>query len=206
MKIRILTCILLPLFLAGCSYFNGTRLEGALGADEDLISFSYSIAQKLEEGALPPLQARNPDQPILVTTFVDNNDLTKTSQFGRLLQQHITSRLVQLGYTVKEIKLREELLIKPKSGETILSRDVKLLKPSLSAQAILVGTYSYSGRTLYISARLINPDTSTIISSVDYRLIMDANVMAMFGVTPAGSDSFGPVSEPKGSLFDKVFY
>ena len=81
MKIRILTCILLPLLLAGCSYFNGTRLEGALGADEDLISFSYSIAQKLEEGALPPLQARNPDQPILVTTFVDNNDLTKTSQF-----------------------------------------------------------------------------------------------------------------------------
>lgn len=206
MKTRILALILIPFFLTGCSYFNGTRLEGVLGADENLISLSYELTQKLEQSALPPLQPRNPDQPILITTFVDNNDLTKASRFGRILQEHIASRLVQLGYTVKEIKMRNELLIKPKAGETILTRDLRLLNPSLSAQAILVGTYSHTGRTMYISARLINPETSSIISSIDYRLIMDANVMAMFGVTPAGADPFGPIDAPKASLFDRIFY
>ena len=207
MKIRMLSLIAIPLLLAGCSsYFNGTKLESVLGADEDLISFSYSITQKLEESAFPPLQPRNPDQPVLVTTFVDNDDLSKTSQFGRILQEHITSRLVQLGYTVKEIELRNEMLIKPNSGETILSRDLRQLKPTQSAQAILVGTYSHTGRTLYISTRLINPENSTIIASVDSRLIMDANIMAMFGMTPAGPDPYGPIDKPKESLFDRVFY
>jgi TolB-like protein len=206
MNIRILPIILLPFLLATCSYFNGTPLENELGADENLISFSYTITQKLVENARTSLQPGNPDMPILVTTFVDNNDLTRTSQFGRILQEHIISRLVQLGYTVKEIKLRDQLLIKPKSGETILSRDLRLIKPSLTAQAILVGTYSRAGRTMYISARLINPETSAIVSSVDNRLIMDPTVMAMFGVTPAGDDQFGPIDKPKMSLFDRLFY
>lgn len=204
MKPCVLLSLLLTLSLAGCSYFNGTKLEGILGADENLISLSYKITQQLEERATPRLMPRNPDQPLLVTTFVDNNDLTRTSHFGRILQEHITSRFVQLGYTVREIKLRDSLVMKPKSGETILSRDIRLVSPSLSAQAILVGTYSYTNRTMYISARLINPETATIISSADYQLIMDDNVLAMFGRQRTAEESM--VAPPKESAFDKIFY
>ena len=99
--------LLLLLCLSGCTYFNGTRLEGYLGADENLISLSYKISEDLEENAVPRLMPRHPDQPLLTTTFVDNNDLNQTSRFGRILQEHITSRFVQLGYTVKEIKIAE---------------------------------------------------------------------------------------------------
>ena len=204
MKSRIFLALLMVLFLSGCTVFNGTQLEGVLGADENLVSLSYQITKKLKESAIPRLMPRNPDHPLLITTFVDNNDLTRTSHFGRVLQEHITSRFVQLGYTVKEIKLRESLLVRPKSGETMLSRDINAINPSVSAQAILVGTYSYAQRTMYISARLINPENSTIISSVDYRLIMDENMLAMFGVA-SGDDQF-TVSKPKESLFNKIFY
>ena len=206
MKIRILLFLLLPLALSGCSYFNGTKLEGLLGADENLVALSYKITKQLEETAVPRLMPRNPDQPLLVTTFVDNNDLTRTSHFGRILQEHITSRFVQLGYTVREIKLRDSLLMKPKSGETILSRDLRLVSPSLSAQAVLVGTYSYTNRTMYISARLINPETTTIISSADYQLIMDENVLAMFGRQRTKEDEQYVVDPPKESAFNKIFY
>lgn len=206
MKTSIILSLLLTLSLSGCSYFNGTKLEGILGADENLISLSYKITQQLEERATPRLMPRNPDQPLLVTTFVDNNDLTRTSHFGRILQEHITSRFVQLGYTVREIKLRDSLVMKPKSGETILSRDIRLVSPSLSAQAILVGTYSYTNRTMYISARLINPETATIISSADYQLIMDDNVLAMFRRQRTAEDDTYMVAPPKESAFDKIFY
>ena len=204
MKILLLF-LLLPLSLSGCSKFNGTKLEGMLGADENLVSLSYNITKKLEESAVPRLMPRNPDQPLLITTFVDNNDLTQTSRFGRILQEHITSRFVQLGYTVKELKLRDSLLIQPKSGETMLSRDLDLISPSVSAQAILVGTYSYTNRTMYISARLINPANSTIISSADFRLIMDQNVMAMFGQKMADNEQY-TIDKPRESFIDKIFY
>ena len=96
--------------------------------------------------------------------------------------------------------------MKPKSGETILSRDLRLVSPSLSAQAVLVGTYSYTNRTMYISARLINPETTTIISSADYQLIMDENVLAMFGRQRTKEDEQYVVDPPKESAFNKIFY
>ena len=205
MKLSSLLIIFLLLFLSGCTYFNGTRLEGYLGADENLISLSYQITEDLEENAVPRLMPRHPDQPVLTTTFVDNNDLNQTSHFGRVLQEHITSRFVQLGYTVREIKLRNNMLIRPKSGEIMLSRDLKLINPSLSAQAILVGTYSYSKRKMYISARLINPENSTIISSMDYQMVMDENVLAMFGLKVAKDDPY-TIEPPRESLINKIFY
>ena len=205
MKIHRILSLLLLLCLSGCTYFNGTRLEGFLGADENLISLSYKITEDLEENAIPRLMPRHPDQPLLMTTFVDNNDLNQTSHFGRVLQEHIASRFVQLGYTVREIKMRNNLLIRPKSGEIMLSRDLKLLNPSLTAQAVLVGTYSYSKRTMYISARLINPENSTIISSMDYQLVMDENVLAMFGLKIAKDDPY-TIEKPRESLINKIFY
>lgn len=204
---RYIIILVIPFLLAGCSYFNGTRLEGLLGANENLISLSYKIAENLETNAFPPLIPRNPDQPLLVTTFVDNNDLNRTSRFGRILQEDIASRFVQLGYTIKEIEFRKNLFIRKKSGEVMLSRDLNLIDPTLSAQAVVVGTYTYTNRTMYISARLINPRTADIIASADYRLIMDKNVLAMFNLKMiARDDPYQPIKKPKESIIDSIFY
>lgn len=192
---KFLPILFLVCFVSGCTRFNCTRLEDLLGADTNLISFSYKIADRLTASALPPLVPLNPDMPILVTTFVDNNDLEKTSQFGRTMQEHIASRLVQLGYSVKEIKLSNHLLIEPRSGETILSRDLKKLSQSQKAQAILVGTISYTNRTMYISTRLINPVSANVITSDDYRLCMDDQILAMLGLQRAERDEM--IREPR---------
>jgi len=180
---------------SGCSSLNGTRLENILGADTNLINFSATIADHLIDSALPPLVPRHPDMPILVTTFVDNNDLKKTSHFGRILQEHITSRLVQRGYTVKEMKLSSTLNIEPQSGETILTRDLAQLKKDQEVQAVLAGTISRTDRVLYVSARLINPVNNTIIATDDNRLIMDNNIMAMFGLRRQDKSDL-PIADP----------
>ena len=193
------------LLLSGCAAFNETRLEDSLGRDVDLIDFANEIADDLIGQAFPPLLPRQPNLPVLTTTFVDNNELEKTSHFGRLLQEHLAARLVQLGYTVKEIKLRPDLVIEPQSGETVLSRHLALLKETQPAQAILVGTTSMAQRTLYISARLINPQDATIIAARSYRLYMDKNVLAMFGLkTAEGSGEF--IDEPREPLINQIFY
>jgi len=186
--------------MTGCSRLNCTRFEDLLGHPTDLVEFSYNIADNLTATAVPPLIPQHPDMPIVVTTFVDNNDLAKTSQFGRILQEHIISRLVQTGYTVRELKAADTLTIEPREGETILTRDLVKIQNTAQIQAILVGTISRSARTLYISTRLLDPASHNIIATDDYRLCMDDEILAMFGLQRRNEqDTF--IKEPSRPLF-----
>jgi TolB-like protein len=189
--------------MTGCADLNCTRLESLLGGKTNLVTFSYKIADDLVEFALPPLIPMHPDMPVMVTTFVSNSNLEKTSPFGRLLQENIGSRLVQLGYTVREIKVADHLFIEQQSGETILTRDLSQLHPNLDAQAIVVGTFTRSNRTLYISTRLINPNNNNIIASNDYKLCMDDDILAMFGLQRSPDES-NSISEPSQPLLNKI--
>ena len=201
-----LICSLAILFLLnGCSFFNETRFENSLGKDVNLVKFSNDIADDLLNRSFPPLIPRQQNMAILTTTFVNNNNLQETSHFGRLLQDNIGSRFVQRGYTVNEIRLRDELLIQQQSGETMLSRDLNLLKTTQNAQAVLLGTISHAQRTMYITARLVNPSDSTIIASKNYRLYMDKNVLAMFNLQ-VGNSSSEMVSKPSEPLMNSVLY
>jgi TolB-like protein len=205
---RLFLSLALPFFVAGCSAFNCTPLEKHLGAEKNLINLAAQIAEELTRQANPPLVPLQTELPILTTTFVNNNDLKETSRFGRILQEHLTSRLVQLNFSVQEIKLRETLLMREQSGEIMLSRNMQDLsgQKSLSPQAIVVGTYSHTDRVMYISARLINPKDRNIISSTDYRLCMDDNVLAMFGLQRQGAGGGDEISPPRESLLDAIFY
>jgi hypothetical protein len=196
--------VLLFLSLSGCSRFNCTRFETIVGDETDLIAFSYDIAEELTTNASPPLVLGSPDMPILVTTFVDNNDLERTSKFGRILQEHISSRLVQLGYPVKEIKMTGQLLIEPKSGESMLSRDITKIAPSVKSQAILVGTISITNRTMYVSSRLVHPVSNTIVASTDSNLCMDDAILSMFGLQQQQSSD--EISEPSQPILNSILY
>lgn len=198
----VLVCMLF--FYSGCASFDCTRLETILGNKTNLIQFSYTIAEHLTERARPLLVPRHPDMPVLVTTFVDNNDLQKTSRLGRVLQEHVGSRLVQLGYTVREMKLAGTLQIEPRSGETILSRDLaRLSGGQQQAQAILVGTISRSNRMLYISVRLIHPVNNNILATDDYQLCMDDDILAMFDLQRQ-PERDQPIEEPQQPFLNSI--
>lgn len=204
LSVILIVLIFMLLLQSGCSSFNGTRFESTLGSKTNLIQFSYTIADQLAENSMPPLVLRHADMPILITTFVDNNDLKQTSQLGRILQEHIASRFVQLGYTVREIKLSNTLRIEQKSGETILSRDLSLLSDEQPAQAILAGTISRINRILYISARLINPINHNIMATNDYKLYMDDDILAMFE-SVRRPDEDKPIAEPRQPFLNLIF-
>ncbi len=202
--ISILFLFVILSLLSGCgsSAFNCTRLEQILGRDADLVKFSYTIADDLANSAMPPLMPMNPQQPVLTTTLVDNSNLNKTTKLGRIIQEHVGSRFVQLGYTVREIKLEKELHITPGSGETMLTRDSTKLEATQQAQAIFVGTFSRANRTLYISARLIDPHTNNIIASTDYNLCIDTHISSALGLNTGYEDM---IQEPKRPFLNSIF-
>ncbi len=197
--------LLLSALLASCSSLNCTPLERFLGADVNLIKLGDTIADELLVSAMPPLMPRHPEEAILTSTFVNIDDFENTSTFSRLLQGHVGARFVQQGYTVKEVSLRNTMKIRPGDGEKILSRDLSLISPDQAVQAVMLGTYSLNNRVLYITAKLVNPLNRNIIAAKSYRLCMDDNLLAMFGLQRYKKDPNG-IDPPRGSFIDDIFY
>lgn len=190
-KSRLLSCIILlflfsaALFSTGCARNMSCRGYAAvnfLGTSTDLRKLAHRMTDDLILSARPMLVPRNPNLPVLVTTFVDNNDLSRTNAFGRTLQTAMSSRFVQQDYSVKEILLGDTYFIEPREGLTVLTRDISRLALGANTQAVVVGTWNRTGRTLYINTRLVNPGTGAIISSKDYRICMDDEIFELFNL------------------------
>jgi TolB-like protein len=118
-------------------------------------------------------------QPLLVATLVDQEDLGESSRLGRLFSEHYASRLSQRGVRVVELKLREQLFMKQSAGALLLSREVRDLSQAHNAQAVVVGTYTSSGQTLYIGLKLVRPEGNTVVSAHDYALALNANLKGL---------------------------
>ncbi|TLD41870.1 MAG: hypothetical protein JETT_1887 [Candidatus Jettenia ecosi] len=167
-------------FIAGCSTLRESSTTTA-PSDHifagDLVSSGYLITDKLLSQS--KLQISQ-NEAILVASFVDINNLTKSSTFGRMLAEHVSSRLSQRGYKVIDIRLRtESVFMEEGKGEFLLSRDLQAVSKNHNASAVVVGTYGESARGIYISARIINLSDSTVISSCDYGLVFPQSTLAV---------------------------
>jgi TolB-like protein len=121
----------------------------------------------------------DPAQPVLVATLVDQEELSESSRLGRLVSEHIGSRLSNKGVRVVELKLREQLFMKGSTGALLLSREVRDVSQAHSAQAVVVGTYTSSGQTLYLSLKLVKPEGNTVVSAHDYAMPLNANIKGL---------------------------
>ncbi|ADW18021.1 hypothetical protein Despr_1873 [Desulfobulbus propionicus DSM 2032] len=202
-------CLLLCLSLSACSDFNGTRLEPFLGGDVNLVELGDKVAETLIMQTLPPLIPHQGDQPILITTLVNNDNLSDTSSFGRSFQNNIAAGFVARGYTVKELKLRRDLLVELHKGEFMLTRNLAEMAGIQRAQAVVVGTYALANRVMYLSVRLVSPKDQTIKATYEDKLTLDANSLRMLGLrikNGADRDPIEPALPPSPSVLDDLLY
>lgn len=128
----------------------------------------------------------NLSAPIVVTTFVDVNNLYDTSAFGRILTEQLISELSMRGFNVIELRLADALQIMHDKGEFGLSRDMAILKKDHKISTIVTGTYAVSPDRIYLNARLIDPKTSLITSvgSVEMAKSDEISRLVRTSVTP----------------------
>ncbi len=100
-----------------------------------------------------------------VATFVDLNNLYRTSPFGRYLAEQLMGELQRAGFKVVEVRKTESLLIKERYGEYSLSREIREIARQTSARMILVGTYLVKGDFVFVNARLVSGNNSMVASS-----------------------------------------
>ncbi len=194
------------LFMSGCSRLNGTRLEPVLGGHVNLVGLGDSIAEKLIVQCIPPLFPRENEQPVLVTTPVDEKTLKQATDFGRSLQNSIIAGFVTRTYTAKELKLRGELVVLDQQGEFMLTRELEKLAQNQRAQALVVTTYTLTNRVLYLSSRLVDPHDRTIRAAYEDKLYLDDNTLRMLGYQFEESKEEDVVAPPRESLIDRIFY
>jgi TolB-like protein len=155
----------------GCSS-PGSNLRGSSSyiLTGDLVSSGYEMTDILLSQSKVKITQND---PILVATFVNINNLQESSTFGRMLAENVSSRLSQRGYKIIDMRLRtNSVFMEEGKGEFLLSRDLRDVSKKYNAAAVVVGTYGESVNGVYVSVRIINPSDSTVISSCDYGVMM----------------------------------
>lgn len=166
MSIKNLVLIILSFFLFGCYSTQSQAPVYRSSSSDNIVYDSYKIVEELENNLRQPISQ---DDPIIVASFVDVSDLTKSSGFGRIMAEQIGSRLAQKGYKIVEVKLRQySIFVDPENkGEFLLSRNIKDISAAHNASVVVVGTYAEGNESVYVSARMVNPVDSIVMSSCD---------------------------------------
>ncbi|MFP3983794.1 MAG: FlgO family outer membrane protein [Desulfurivibrionaceae bacterium] len=194
---------------------SGTEISSVKDADRAVNSREESLIPH-EEGTELKLQVRelasqiladkggdwgSRDIAVVVNTFVDLNQLYKTSDLGRLLTEQMIGELQKKGIKVIDVRLSNSLQVKEGLGEYGLSREMDELSYVHSAQARLVGTYSAAEDQIVINARLLHQEDGRVLSSGT--IILNKNRM----ITQLLKNSGWPVPERQAVMiesFDKI--
>ena len=111
---------------------------------------------------------------VILTTFVDLNELDETSTFGRLFSESMFNELHIRKFQVTDFRGRDAVTVN-EDGEFHITRDVVELKDNIDAvEYILVGTYvKFEDQSLLINARILDSESGRVESSarVIYRFL-----------------------------------
>ncbi len=162
--------------ILGCASSSDDLPARPIVQDANLVDANYKAADALLARA-PWLKERH--EPLLAATFVDINNLDTSSGLGRVIGEQLGSKFAQQGFTVVEIKMRNNIFIKEGAGEFALSRSIREISQSHNAAAVIVGTYAVARQSVFVQARLIRAIDNLILSSYDYILPLGPDAKAL---------------------------
>lgn len=172
---RALGVVWIALMLSACaSYQQGNK--------NSMIRASYEAADRLAAMAYPTVKV---DQPVIVATFVQLDQLTETTNFGRLMAEQVASRLLFQQYPIVELKLRGSVFVREGKGELLLSREVKDISAAHNVQAVVVGTYVVAGEKLFLNMKVVRPLDNRVLAAHDLAIDIDATTRALLMSEPS---------------------
>jgi TolB-like protein len=118
-------------------------------------------------------QYRPDANPVVVTTFVNIDSLQSTSQFGRYVSERLVYDLHKMGFQVFEIRQSKWIRVLKRKGEFHLTREARDLLNRYRSDAVIVGTYLVVDSELALQVRMLDRDTSRIISVASMEFNLD---------------------------------
>jgi TolB-like protein len=170
---RLMAVGFFTLLLNACSVLDNN--SAAPEPKPDLSALAHQAAERIVAG--------NPDitrySPMIAATFVDIDNLSQSSTFGRISSEIMASALARQGIQVREVKMRDSMFIEESVGELILSRQVQRLSAQHDARSILMGTYAQGQDYVYVSARVVRSGDAMVLGTADFRLPLNNNTRSL---------------------------
>lgn len=163
LRLSLLSCML---WLSACA--NTPDAIPGTEQHNPLIASSYAAADRLMTPAAKQ-ELLNKNKRVLVASWVDVNQVSRSSIFGKMMAEQLASRLVQQGIPVMEVKLRSSLFITEKGGEMLLSREIREISQQHNAEAVVVGTYADAGSSgVYVTVKLVRAVDGLVLSATNF--------------------------------------
>ena len=148
---------------ACCSFrFHGGPLT-PVGQANYLLCVTYE--------AVDDLLAQHPNPEdldrVLVSTVVDINDVGRTTMFGRVLGECLSSRLTQTDKDVIHATVRTDQLLVRQDGQFLLSREARNLATDHNARTALVSTYAVTKDVVILSLKLVSTVEDSTLAGID---------------------------------------
>lgn len=159
-QMLIAVAILFTMSACASSYMtsgDGKRLGSMEALEEKILNIALELHQRVEE--FDP-----EEKTVAVTTFVDLDNLDLSSSFGRFVAERLSMEMHKLGFNIRELRQRKSIEFKKEKGEFGLTRKSADLMRNFQVDAVLAGTYLMVGDEVVVNARLIDVDSSRVIS------------------------------------------
>ena len=140
-----------------------------------LNSQAIFIADQLERN----LDKKYISSPVMVTSFLNLDNLKETSGLGRLLAESLIHELHVRRWKVIDSRLVKDIVINT-HGEFALSRDIKNIKASYNVTGIVTGTYTVTESSVIVNAKVMDIDTGVITSSAQASIPLNGMESLLF--------------------------
>ncbi|MCK5679382.1 hypothetical protein KAI46_01055 [bacterium] len=115
---------------------------------------------------------------LVVTSFVQLDDFSKTSRLGLLLAEQLLSRLAGQGFLLRETRMKNIFYQSP-GGEFVLSREFSKVAQDLDARLVLLGTYLEARDHVLLNTRLVDFQKQAVIASYDCQLLKTPDIIEL---------------------------
>lgn len=130
---------------------------------------------------------------VIITTPVDLNNLEESNPVARQMQEELARWFIRSGYSVQEVRGGKALLLRPSTGELLLTRNRDLASTRTIQSALtMVSTYSMTSRNIVFNVRLMQTGGNEVFAMSNVTLPISGELRAMLGT--ASSDSSSPSS------------
>ena len=169
---RIITAWLGLVFLAACgSTYPPDYYDYEYERDYKVGIISDRLLEKI------PPEIERPSV-LVVTTFVQLDDFTRTSRFGMLMAEQLLSRLAGRGFLLRETRMKD-IFYQGQDGEFVLSREFSKVAQELEAKLVLLGTYLEARDHVLVNTRLVDFQKQAVVASYDCQLVKTPDIVEL---------------------------
>lgn len=113
----------------------------------------------------------NPEKPavMVISSFVQLDDFSRTSRFGMLLAEQLLSRLNGSGFRLRETRMKN-VFYQGSGGEFVLSREFSKVAHEMEAELVLLGTYLEARDHVLVNTRLVDFNSRAVVATFDCQL------------------------------------